>query len=428
MNCRFQCVGYRNDIARLVSYGRSRSAKRIDRMSSTHLPKTKLDLLVSEYNTRSLEALVIFFVIVAAGLCVAYANGSNDNFKGVATLFGSGTTNYKKALFWATACTFAGSVAAMMLAGKLIKAFGGKGLIDDTIAGQPAFAAAVGVGTAVTIFVATKIGMPVSTTHGLIGSLIGTGLVAGSSLNVATLGSKFLIPLIASPLLAVVATSAIYPILRFVRRRLGVESNVCICVGQETVELVPDGSLAMGVERAAELSLALGETAICESRYQGSLFGLSAGKALDALHFLSSGVLSFARGLNDTPKIAALLLLAPAIGVPFGLVIIGLMIAIGGLISARAVAETMSKKITPMNHGQGFTANVVSAFIVIFASNLGLPVSTTHVSCGAIFGLGATTGNARKKTVIAILLAWVCTLPMAAAIAAISYKLLVFTA
>ncbi len=51
---------------------------------------------------------MIFIVILIAGLCVAYANGANDNFKGVATLFGSGTTNFRRALIWATATTFLG--------------------------------------------------------------------------------------------------------------------------------------------------------------------------------------------------------------------------------------------------------------------------------------------------------------------------------
>ena len=74
---------------------------------------------------------MLFFVIVIAGMCLAYANGANDNFKGVATLFGSRTTNYRRALTWATVTTLLGSVAALLLAGELLKSFGGKGLIED---------------------------------------------------------------------------------------------------------------------------------------------------------------------------------------------------------------------------------------------------------------------------------------------------------
>ncbi len=66
-------------------------------------------------------------VILLTVLCLAYANGANDNFKGVATLFGSGTSDYRRALTWATVTTFAGSLMAVFVAGKLLKSFSGKG-------------------------------------------------------------------------------------------------------------------------------------------------------------------------------------------------------------------------------------------------------------------------------------------------------------
>ena len=98
--------------------------------------------------------------------------------------------------------------------------------------------------------------------------------------------------------------------------------------------------------------------------------------------------------------------------------------AVGGLLSARRVAETMSRKITRLNPGQGFTANLVTAFMVTVASRLGLPVSTTHVSVGALFGIGLVNGTARRKTVLSILVAWVTTLPTGAIAGAASYAVL----
>ena len=92
-------------------------------------------------------------------------------------------------------------------------------------------------------------------------------------------------------------------------------------------------------------------------------------------------------------------------------------IASGGLLSARRVAETMAHGITEMNPGQGFTANSVTAALVIGASNLGLPVSTTHVSCGALFGIGTVCGQARWKMILEIVLAWLITLPLSAVLA-----------
>jgi PiT family inorganic phosphate transporter len=81
----------------------------------------------------------------------------------------------------------------------------------------------------------------------------------------------------------------------------------------------------------------------------------------------------------------------------------------------------MSHRITAMNHGQGFTANLVTSVIVIGASRLGMPVSTTHVSCGALFGIGAVAGRAHWQTIGKIFAAWVTTLPLGAALGAASF-------
>ncbi len=78
-------------------------------------------------------------IIVGATLFTAYANGANDNFKGVATLFGSGMTDYRKALGWATMTTLAGSVAAFFLATELISIFQGKGLVPRELSGSEPF-------------------------------------------------------------------------------------------------------------------------------------------------------------------------------------------------------------------------------------------------------------------------------------------------
>jgi PiT family inorganic phosphate transporter len=76
-----------------------------------------------------------------------------------------------------------------------------------------------------------------------------------------------------------------------------------------------------------------------------------------------------------------------------------------------------------MSRGQGFTANLTTAILVVLASLFGLPVSTTHVSVGALFGIGLTTGNANLRTINAIVLSWVVTLPCAAIAAGATYWL-----
>jgi PiT family inorganic phosphate transporter len=94
------------------------------------------------------------------------------------------------------------------------------------------------------------------------------------------------------------------------------------------------------------------------------------------------------------------------------------------LLNARKVAETMSKKITAMNHGKGFTANLTTALLVVAASLYGLPVSTTHVSVGSLFGIALTTGKANLRTINAIVLSWLVTLPCAVIAAGATYWLI----
>jgi inorganic phosphate transporter, PiT family len=142
------------------------------------------------------------------------------------------------------------------------------------------------------------------------------------------------------------------------------------------------------------------------------------------LHYLSTGAASFARGLNDTPKVAALLLFIPGMNFHVGYLAVAVMIALGGLLDADRVAETLGKKVTDMNPGQGFAASLVTAGLVTTASFHGLPVSTTHVSVGSLLGIGATTGQAKWRKVGEILLAWISTVPCGAVLGAIAYALL----
>ncbi len=359
---------------------------------------------------------------------LAYSNGANDNFKGVASLFGSRTCNYRTGIFWATVTTFAGSITSIFLARTLLNKFSGKGIVPDHFVGSEYFLLAVAIGAGLTVIIATLTGFPISTTHALTGAIIGCGFVTlGSGVNFLALGKGFVLPLLLSPLLAIVVAGILYILFRALRVATGVTKEWCICVGtEEKIVAMPQPSSAFALRSITSIiTLTVDEQENCRERYAGSFLGIGSQQIMDAAHFLSAGTVSFARGLNDTPKIVALLLLWKALDPErfrgWGFVAVALAMAIGGLLNARRVAETMSKKITPMNHGQGFTANLTTAILVVLASLFGLPVSTTHVSVGSLFGIGLTTGRANHRMISAIVFSWLITLPCATIAAAAIY-------
>lgn len=315
--------------------------------------------------------MLLIFLFIAA-LFLSYSNGANDNFKGVATLFGGGVLSFKKALIWSTVTTVLGSITSVFLAEKLVKNFSGKGLVPDALLLTPEFAIAITFGAAVTVFFATKIGMPISTTHALVGGLLGCGIISvGSDFNFVKLGTTFLIPLIFSPLVATFLSFITYYI---VNKLTNNESS----------------------------------------------------RWINQLHFVSSGIVCFSRALNDTPKIAALLLLVSFLDLKFGMLTVALAMALGGILNSRKVAEIMGSKITPMNANQGFTANLITGILVSTASVIGLPVSTTHVSVGSIFGIGIVSKKSDYSVIRNILMSWFLTLPFSAIVSSICYLILFF--
>ncbi|MFW6060043.1 MAG: anion permease, partial [Phycisphaeraceae bacterium] len=301
-------------------------------------------------------------LLIAAVLWLAWSNGANDNFKGVATLYGSRTTTFRGALIWASAATLFGSLLSVMLAHTLVARFSGSGLIAEHLL-TPALLGAVAAAGAVTIFLATRIGMPTSTTHALTGALVGAALVANwDGVNWALLANKFAQPLLLSPVLAVGLTAALYPPLSWYRRRTGVEQQTCLCIGEQApqpVTLTAAGG-AMLIETPGQPVVAMEDASACVERYRGRFVGVQAQTLVDAMHYLSGAAVCFARAVNDTPKIAALLLAGTAMGgsaLGSGGVLLMVAVAMtaGGLLHAQRVAETMSRRITDLNPGQGLT-------------------------------------------------------------------------
>lgn len=375
--------------------------------------------------------MVTLALLIFAVFWLAYSNGANDNFKGVATLYGSGTLTFRSALTWATAAAIAGSVLSITLAGSLAKSFSGKGLVPPELLQGSSLLIAVAAAGAITISLATVLGMPTSTTHALTGALAGIAVIATPDRSgFSKLLSEFFVPLLVSPLMAIIGASILYYVLHRLRVARGITRETCVCVGQcapVPVQLSMDGAALMAAPLNGGPSFMVGAREECVERYDGLVVGIGAQATVDGAHALSGLAVCFARAVNDTPKIAALLLAAGAagaVGVGWKLWFVAAAMALGGILSARKVAETMSKRITELNPGQGLTGSLVTAFLVLIASRLGVPVSTTHVSCGSLFGIGIVSGTARWRTIGQILLTWVTTLPMGAFLGAGTYWLM----
>lgn len=351
------------------------------------------------------------WLLIPTALFVAFSNGANDNFKGFATVWGSDTLNYRQALTLATVATVAGSLAALMLAESLVQQFSGKELVPDAVASAPLFIMSVASGAAVTVFLATRLGFPVSTTHALIGGLVGAGLAqSGGAVHFDKLASAFLLPLLVSPMVAAAFGMLAY---RLFRGHPAEKDCACLVAPTQTLMPATDGTL---VSRFSAPSIVLASDAACE-RLEAPV-RVSVSRSIDCLHVLSAMSICFARGANDTPKLMALLVAAHLLHPSASIAMISLAMAMGGLLFARQVAETMSQRVTRMDHTQGLAANLITATLVLFASTLGMPVSTTHVAVGSIAGVGASAKTLNRYALRNVLLSWVATLPLALIVAA----------
>ncbi|MBW4718731.1 inorganic phosphate transporter [Saccharothrix obliqua] len=313
-------------------------------------------------------------VVLVLVTFLAAVNGSNDVPKGVATLAGAGVAGFRTAILWGTVTTLAGCLVSLQLASRMTALFS-TGIVSAPPTAE--FAIAVLVGTGAWVALATVLRLPVSTTHALIGSLLGAGALFASG----------------SVVWSAVVPRLVQPLLLSVVVAYGVSVLLAVLAGRRS--------------RAA-----------------------SAGRAdrvLGVAHWITSGLTGFARGLNDAPKIVAIgaFALVPAGFAPWQvlLVVAGAMAA-GSVIGGLRVAERLAEDVVRMSHREGFTANLTTAALVGIGASAGLPMSTTHVSTGAIAGsAGLAVNRVNRKTIGQFAIAWLVTPPVAGAVAAITYLL-----
>ncbi|EWM19020.1 inorganic phosphate transporter [Kutzneria sp. 744] len=349
-----------------------------------------------------MEVLVLVLV-----LALAAANGANDVPKGVATLAAAGVTKLRTAIIWGTVTTALGCLVSLTFAAKLTALFSNGIVSAKPTAG---FAVAVLIGTAAWVALATWRKLPVSTTHALVGSLLGAGLVfASSSLHWDVLLNKVVGPLLLSVLAAYVISAIVsYGSRVLAGRTLAKEVAQVALHGESTTEQMSGSD--------TKVSAPSGVVA----RRPRSL------TAITGVHWMTSGFTSFARGMNDAPKIVAVGSFALVGGMtPTTLLFaVTAVMAIGGLLGGARVASCMCCCVTKMSHVNGFAANLTTAALVGLGAFQGLPMSTTHVSVGAIAGtVGRDLHLIQRKTIRDFVIAWLVTPPFAAVVAAGAYLL-----
>ena len=355
------------------------------------------------------DAMLIALLTVWAVIALAFANGANDVSKGIATLAGSRRATYRQALAWGTAWTAAGAFAAVVISIGLVQVFTTALVVADVLA-EPSFSLAVAAAAAGWVLFASVTGLPVSTTHAITGAIIGVALASGGmeSIRWGLLLSSIAAPLALSPLVS----GALGYGLHGAAGRL---ESACACAetGSGVSTLNADGTLTVHAVPAIVAS-----TTGCDAA-PGRLRVLAGPIA----HWGAAAAISLARGANDNAKIAALGTLALA-SVGGGTVAIFALTAVAMMVGAATagmrVSRTLGDRVVHMHADTGLAGALVTAGLVLVASVYTMPISTTHVSTGAIVGAGVRQGARAVQwgTVASLAMAWLVTLPVCAIVAA----------
>lgn len=329
-------------------------------------------------------AFPLLVALIGVALLFDFLNGLHDAANSIATIVSTRVLRPHYAVAWAAFFNF----IAFLFFGLHVAETLGKGIVDaDTITPAVVFAALMG---AIIWNVLTWIaGIPSSSSHALIGGLVGAG--------VAKAGSG---ALVWSGLLKTTAAIVASPTVGFVLALLLVLIVAWVCVNRSPYAV--DSSF----------------------RY---------------LQFVSASLYSLGHGGNDAQKtmgiIAVLLysqgMLGDTFHVPLWVVLsCQSVLALGTLFGGWRIVHTMGSRITRLNPMQGFCAETGGALTLFGATWMGIPVSTTHTITGAIVGVGAARRVSAVRWGVArsIVWAWIITLPASAAIAALSYWLVTLLA
>lgn len=411
-------------------------------------------------------ATIILVMAVLGGLYMAWTIGANDVANAMGTSVGSGALTLVAAIVVAGTLEFAGAV----LIGSHVTETISKGIIDislfeptGALGDDGPFILAIGMlcalfGAAVWLHLATHLGLPVSTTHSIVGAVIGIGVVSFGFGGVrwAPLGG-IVGSWLVSPLLGgLLAFLSFFAIRRLILRRSDPVAAtkrvapylVAIVVAVMVLSFIYK-TLSNRVD-VPPLLLALGLAALVGAIVgAGVHFLIGRGRLGNGespydyverifayLQVATACFVAFAHGANDVANavgpLAAVVAVAQSgftqvssqVGVPIWVLLLGGGgIVIGIATYGYKVIATIGREITEITPTRGFCAEFGAATTVLVASSLGLPVSTTHTLVGGVIGIGFAQGIAALNMgmVRNIVNSWVATVPVSAAVAALLF-------
>jgi PiT family inorganic phosphate transporter len=403
---------------------------------------------------------LVIGLAIGLGLYTAFSIGANDVANAMGTSVGSGALTIRRAIIVAALLEFAG---AYLVGGHVTKTIRG-GILDPEVVGTRPDVVIAGMLAALTaagtwLIFASRLGWPVSTTHSIVGAIAGFGAVAlgWSAVEWGKLG-RIVASWLVSPLLSGTLAIVIYSITRrlildrenpvrqlqrwgplYVFAVIAVIGMVTLFKGLKNMHL--DFSLSQALAITMVLGLVgAGIAALLLGRLRPdpnddrSFHFATVERMFGSLQVMSACAVAFAHGSNDVANaigpMAAVVetarggVVEAEAAVPAWILLVGgAGIVVGLATLGYRVMATIGEKITELTPTRGYAAEFAAAITIVVASRFGLPVSTTHTLVGAVLGVGLARGIGALdfRVIGTIILAWVVTLPVGAALAIFFY-------
>ena len=411
---------------------------------------------------------VILIAAVGAGLYMAWAIGANDVANSMGTSVGAGAITVGGAIVIAGVFEFLGA----FLAGGEVTSTIRKGIVDAELLQHDPDLLVIGMlsallAAAVWLTVASRFGWPVSTTHSIVGAIIGFAVVAiGFEAvhwwDVATIAASWVVtPILAGAISYVLVLSVQWLIFSkdnpdvYARRYVPV--YIFAAVFMTSIVTFVKGLKHVGLDLGTPMAIlysvllagvaaSVGRAVIDRLGFEST--GPGAGrrsqlanveKVFGVLMVVTASGMAFAHGSNDVANaigpVAAIVgavtagEVAHRSAVPPWILLLGAAGIVAGLATfGYRVMATIGRKITELTPSRGFAAEFAAASTVVVASGTGLPVSTTQTLVGAVVGVGLARGAGALDfgVVRTIFVSWIVTLPVGAAFAVAFYYLLSF--